>query len=63
MYCMCVNEALPYNQLSAAPEISILVQNISNERAVAVFWFAATLVDEIGKMDSNNMKQYRLPDS
>ncbi|CZR59294.1 related to KAP122 Member of the karyopherin-beta family, nuclear import [Phialocephala subalpina] len=58
MYCMCVNEALPYDQLSAAPESSILVQNISNERAVAVFWFASTLVDEVGKMDSNNMKQY-----
>lgn len=55
---MCTNEALPYDQLSAAPETSVLVQNISNERAVAVFWFASTLVDEIGKMDSNNMKQF-----
>lgn len=58
MYCMCVNEALPYDQLSAAPETSLLIQNVSNEKAVAIFWFAATLVDEIGKMDSNNMKQF-----
>jgi hypothetical protein len=61
MYCMCVNEALPYDQLSAAPEISILVQNISYEEAVAVFWFASTLVDEVVKMDSNNMKQFVEP--
>ncbi len=58
MYCMCANEAIPYDQLSAAPETPVLVQSISNERAMAVFWFAATLVDEVGKMDSNNMKQF-----
>jgi hypothetical protein len=36
------------------------VQNISEDQAVAIFWFAATLVEEVGKTDSNSMKQLSL---
>jgi len=41
-----------------------MVDNISNTKnsspvpkAVALFWFAATLVEEVGKTDSSSMKQ------
>jgi hypothetical protein len=61
MYCLCTNEALPYNSLDDAPETSVLVQNLSDDKAVAIFWVAATLVEEVGKTDSSSMKQWVLP--
>jgi hypothetical protein len=60
MYCICTNQAHPYSSLEEAPDTSILVQNISEDQAVAIFWFAATLVEEVGKTDSNSMKQLSL---
>jgi hypothetical protein len=59
MYCLCTNEAHPYISLAEAPETAILVQNLSDAKAVAVFWVAATLVEEVGKTDSNSMKQHK----
>jgi len=55
--CLCRNEALPYEALEEAPETATLVQNISNAKSVALFWFATSLVEEVGKTDSNSMKQ------
>ena len=60
MYCICTNQAHPYSSLEEAPDTTILVQNISEDQAVAIFWFAATLVEEVGKTDSNSMKQLSL---
>lgn len=64
MLCLCSNEALPYSALDDAQETAALVENISRSQAsgsvpkpVALFWFAATLVEEVGKTDSNSMKQ------
>ncbi len=57
MYCLCANEVLPYESLENAPETDILVQNLSDSKAVAMFWVAATLAEEVGKTDSNSMKQ------
>ena len=57
MYCLCVGQPTPYEALDEAPESTLLIRNISNEKAVVIFWFAATLVEEVGKTDSNSMKQ------
>ena len=61
MYCLCTNEAVPYTSLDAAPETAVLIQNLSDDKAVAMFWIASTLVEEIGKTDSNSMKQLSRP--
>ena len=58
MYCLCTNQAHLYSSMEDTPETSILVQNLTVKKAVPVFWFAATLVDEVGKMDVNSMKQF-----
>lgn len=57
MYCLCTGQAVPYSALEGAPATSLLVQGLSSEKAVIVCWFAATLVEEVGKMDSSSMKQ------
>ncbi|KAE9374892.1 ARM repeat-containing protein [Stipitochalara longipes BDJ] len=59
MYCLCTNEACPYSSLDDAPETAVLIQNLSDAKAVAVFWVAGTLVEEVGKTDSNSMKQHK----
>lgn len=57
MYCLCASESLPYSAVDNAPETPVLVQNLSDNKAIAIFWVAETLVEEVGKMDSNSMKQ------
>lgn len=57
MYCLCVGRVIPSETLENAPEVSQLVQNITDERATIVFWFASNLVEEVGKTDSTSMKQ------
>jgi hypothetical protein len=60
MYCLYTNHAVPYQGLDDDLETATMVQNISNEKAVAILWFAAALVEEVGKTDSNSMKQLSL---
>lgn len=64
MLCLCANEALPYAALENSRETVAMAENIASSKAngsvpkaVALFWFAATLVEEVGKTDSNSMKQ------
>jgi hypothetical protein len=57
LYCFCKNQAVPYHSLAEAPDTPILIENLSGEKAIVIFWFAATLVDEVGKTDSSSMKQ------
>lgn len=57
IYCFCANEAVPYAAMSSAPETNDLIQNISDVKAIPILWFAATLVDEVNKTDSNSVKQ------
>jgi hypothetical protein len=59
MYSLCNNEARPYTSLDEAPETEILRHSLSDAKAVAVFWVATTLVEEVGKTDSNSMKQHK----
>lgn len=60
MYCLCLGRAVPYDGLEAAPETSQLIQNITDEKATIILWFASNLVEEVGKTDSNSMKQLSL---
>jgi hypothetical protein len=55
--CLYSDKAVPYSALDEAPDVAVLLQTLSNPKAVAIFWFAATLVEEVGKTDSNSMKQ------
>ena len=61
MYCVCIDQPSSYGTLGDAPETAVLVQNIPNEKAIAILWFASTLVEEVGKMDSSSMKQFDTP--
>ena len=58
IYCLCLGQAVPYEALDEAPSTDALVQSVSNEKAIVVCWFAAALVEEVARMDSNSMKQY-----
>jgi hypothetical protein len=60
MYCLCLGRVVPYDSLEEAPETSHLIQNINDEKATIVLWFASNLVEEVGKTDSNSMKQLSL---
>ena len=57
VYCFCQDEAVPYQSVAGAPDTPILIENLSHDKALVIFWFAATLVDEVGKTDSSAMKQ------
>lgn len=64
MLCLCANEALPYSASENAQDPSAMVKSLSQSgtsdaipKSVVLFWFAATLVEEVGKTDSNSMKQ------
>jgi hypothetical protein len=57
LYCFSKNKAVPYESLAEAPDTSVIIESLSHGHAVLIFWFAATLVDEVGKTDSSAMKQ------
>lgn len=57
MYCLCVSKVMPYSALNDAPELAPLLQNLPDAKSVAVFWFAETLVEEVGRMDSKSMRE------
>ncbi|KAH8821592.1 armadillo-type protein [Xylogone sp. PMI_703] len=59
MYCLCVNQSVPYNDLENAPETPLLVQSIPKEKALAVLWFAAALAEEVGRTDLNSIKHHK----
>lgn len=57
IYCLCIGQAVPYDSLESAPETSILLQSTPKVKGRAVLWFAAALAEEVGKTDSNLIKQ------
>jgi hypothetical protein len=64
MYCLCIKRAVPYNDaLPESPDTAVLVAELSNEKAIAILWFASSLVEEVGKTDSSLMKQWVLHSS
>jgi hypothetical protein len=62
MYCLCIKAPVPYDDsLPGAPETAVLVNELSNDKAIAILWFASSLVEEVGKTDSSLMKQLGAP--
>ncbi|EPE34071.1 ARM repeat-containing protein [Glarea lozoyensis ATCC 20868] len=59
IYCVSVGSALPYESSQDAPDVQSMIQQLPDRKAVAIFWFASTLVEEVGKTDSNSMKQHK----
>ena len=57
LYCLSSGQIVPYEALDDAPATAVMIQSLSNEKAIAIIWFATTLVEEVGKTDSNSMKQ------
>ncbi|TVY38169.1 Importin beta-like protein [Lachnellula subtilissima] len=58
MYCLCMKRAVPYDEaLPESPDTAVLAAELSNETAIAILWFASSLVEEVGKTDSSLMKQ------
>ena len=57
LYCLSQNGAFSYRSLAAAPDTPILIETLSHDKAIILFWFAATLVEEVGKTDSSAIKQ------
>jgi hypothetical protein len=60
IYCLCLGQVLPYGTLEESPETTLLIENITSEKATVVLWFASSLVEEVGKTDSSSMKQLSL---
>ncbi|KAJ8064622.1 hypothetical protein OCU04_006949 [Sclerotinia nivalis] len=58
-YCLCLGEAVPYHKLEDAPTMEVLAQSLSDDKNMAILWFSATLVEEVGKTDSNSMKHHK----
>ena len=57
LYCLYANRAVPYEHMDDNFDTATAIQSLSSEKAVALLWFAGTLVEEVGKTDSNSMKQ------
>jgi hypothetical protein len=52
---------VPYESLGEAADTPLLIENLEHDKAIVVFWFAATLVEEVGKTDPSSMKQLSEP--
>jgi hypothetical protein len=50
-------EAVSYESMAQAADTPVLIEHLDHNKAVVVCWFAATLVEEVGKTDSSSMKQ------
>ena len=60
MCCLSDGHATFYSAVEEAAETSQLIENISDEKATIILWFASSLVEEVGKTDSSSMKQLSL---
>lgn len=61
-YCLYRDQAMPYSEvMEEVPETAVMLQNMPSQKTVAILWFSGGLVEEVGKMDSNSMKQLSLP--
>lgn len=57
-YCLSKDQAVQYAEvIDTVPGTENLVESLSPQKVVALFWFSGGLVEEVGKMDSNSMKQ------
>lgn len=59
--CLYSGKYIPYASLGDQPDITGIIRDLSDSKATATFWFAAALVEEVGKTDSSSMKQLSTP--
>lgn len=56
--CLANEHAAPYaDDIVKSSDTTSLIDKLSSPKALAILWFSGGLVDEVGKMDSNSMKQ------
>lgn len=55
--CLFADEAVGIEAIQDAPETSLLVSRLSQEKLSAALWFSTTLAEEVEKVDGNNIKQ------
>jgi hypothetical protein len=53
---LCVGEAVPLESLDRAPDIMVLVERLTLQKASAALWFCTALAEEVGKTDANHIK-------
>jgi hypothetical protein len=55
--CLKADQFIPQEALSQAPPTLNMLEDMSSSKVVAALWFAISLVEEVGKTDSSNIKQ------
>ena len=50
-------DAVPLTSIDQYPATPALVRALNKSQAVAALWFISTLVEDVGKTDSNNIRQ------
>jgi hypothetical protein len=53
---MCIGKAIPVESLDRTPDIMVLVERLTPQKASAVLWFCTALAEEVGKTDANHIK-------
>lgn len=59
--CVYSGKLIPYASVHDQQDITSMVKGLSDLKAIAILWFAAALVEEVGKTDSSSMKQLSKP--
>jgi hypothetical protein len=57
IYSLCVGEAATLELPDSTPDITVLAERLTPEKASAALWFSSALAEEVGKTDANHIKQ------
>ena len=52
-----MNDAVSTESLDQNPDILVLMDRLTGEKALAALWFSTAVAEEVGKTDSNNIRQ------
>ncbi len=55
--CLRYGEVVPLDSLDQLDSTRVMLPYLDRRRMTVVLWFSSTLVDEISKIDSSNMKR------
>ena len=58
IYCLSVGQARSVTEIPDAPSPSRLLRTMKPGAKLAALWFAAILVEEVGKVDTKNIKNH-----
>jgi hypothetical protein len=54
LHCFDLGRSVPVDDLDDAPRVSAIAGQLSLNKLQAAIWFAATLVEDVGKTDMNS---------